>query len=375
MGQLFVDETDPTKLVVNPNSWTNISSMLFIEAPACVGYSYADTIEGCSHNDSSQAIDNAAAIRVFFKGFPELAGQDFYASGESYAGIYVPTTAKAIYEGNVAGELPLISLKGIAVGNGCYGLSAGLCSFTNAVEIETNVPYYYGHGLTSPTTFAQFQADCTDVNNPSAACLADIQQAHDEVGNVNIYNIYGDCIVGSPHEGNGRFDKQTQTQVYSRIPVPIRKLGGPIECIDETISKYLSTSVVAQALNVIDTLNWKVCGSNSSFDYTRTEADERVDVYPTLINDAKIRVLIYNGEADACVPWLDNEFLARSMNYPIVSPWQSWESLSQVAGYTIKYGSNLTFATIKGAGHMAPEYKPTQSWTLISKFLNNQDLV
>ena len=34
MGQLWVDESDPTKLVLNTNAWTNISSMLFLEAPA-----------------------------------------------------------------------------------------------------------------------------------------------------------------------------------------------------------------------------------------------------------------------------------------------------------------------------------------------------
>ena len=83
MGALFVDEADPTKLVANPFAWTNISSMLFIEAPACVGYSYADTLAGCSHNDSSQAVDNAAALRVFFSLYPELAANDFFITGES----------------------------------------------------------------------------------------------------------------------------------------------------------------------------------------------------------------------------------------------------------------------------------------------------
>ena len=83
MGQLWVDETDPTKLVVNPNAWTNVSSMLFLEAPACVGYSYTDAIIGCSHNDTSQAIDNYAAVKTFFTSFPEYASNDFFITGES----------------------------------------------------------------------------------------------------------------------------------------------------------------------------------------------------------------------------------------------------------------------------------------------------
>jgi carboxypeptidase C (cathepsin A) len=86
MGQLWVDEQDPTKLVVNPNAWTNISSMIFLEAPACVGYSYADTIDGCAHNDSSQAVDNYHAYLKFFELFPEYKDNSFFITGESYAG-------------------------------------------------------------------------------------------------------------------------------------------------------------------------------------------------------------------------------------------------------------------------------------------------
>lgn len=81
-----MDEQDPTKLVVNSNAWTNVSSMVFLESPACVGYSYADTIEGCAHNDSSQAVDTYAAYLKFFELFPEYAANSFYITGESYAG-------------------------------------------------------------------------------------------------------------------------------------------------------------------------------------------------------------------------------------------------------------------------------------------------
>ncbi len=48
---------------------------------SCVGYSYADTIQGCSHNDSSQAEDNYQALLVFFAGFPEYAPNDFFITG------------------------------------------------------------------------------------------------------------------------------------------------------------------------------------------------------------------------------------------------------------------------------------------------------
>ena len=94
--------------------------MIFIEAPACVGYSYADDIAGCTHDDTTQAVDNYQALLTFFRGFPEYANNSFFITGESYAGIYVPTLAQQVVLGNAAGN-PRVNLQGIAVGNGCLG--------------------------------------------------------------------------------------------------------------------------------------------------------------------------------------------------------------------------------------------------------------
>lgn len=44
---------------------------------------------------------------------------------------------------------------------------------------------------------------------------------------------------------------------------------------------------------------------SSSFNYDRTMADERVAIYPSIVA-AGVRVLVYNGDADACVPLIDN---------------------------------------------------------------------
>ena len=44
------------------------------------------------------AEDNHAALRDFFEGWPELRDNEFYITGESYAGIYVPTLAARIVD-------------------------------------------------------------------------------------------------------------------------------------------------------------------------------------------------------------------------------------------------------------------------------------
>ncbi len=44
------------------------------------------------------AFYNYMALKDFFKGFPEFSSNDFYVTGESYAGVYVPTLSELVME-------------------------------------------------------------------------------------------------------------------------------------------------------------------------------------------------------------------------------------------------------------------------------------
>ena len=77
----------------NPEPWNKRANVLYIESPSGVGYSIADTPADLLHNDMSQSKDAIAALKQWFKSFPEYLGNDLYISGESYGGIYVPYLA------------------------------------------------------------------------------------------------------------------------------------------------------------------------------------------------------------------------------------------------------------------------------------------
>jgi hypothetical protein len=66
----------------------------------------------------------------------------------------------------------------------------------------------------------------------------------------------------------------------------------------------------------------------------------------------KIRVLIFNGDVDCCVPYKGNEWWTESLGLPIEKPWRAWTVDSQVAGYVTSYAQDFSFLTVKGAGHM-----------------------
>ena len=96
--------------------------MLWLESPAGVGWSLADSGTDMSTNDMMQSRDALAALKSFYVKFPELMTNELYVSGESYAGIYVPYLSWQIYQNNLEAEfdstLYNINLGGFMVGNG-----------------------------------------------------------------------------------------------------------------------------------------------------------------------------------------------------------------------------------------------------------------
>ena len=113
LGPLLMNATGG--LMENPWAWTKVANLLVVESPVGVGYSYcANQIEGktCINTDKYTASTMRAAIVDFFRNkFPEFAQNDFFITGESYAGVYIPTLAKEILE-----FAPQINLVGLAVG-------------------------------------------------------------------------------------------------------------------------------------------------------------------------------------------------------------------------------------------------------------------
>ncbi|BAT16570.1 Os12g0257000, partial [Oryza sativa Japonica Group] len=82
----------------------------------------------------------------------------------------------------------------------------------------------------------------------------------------------------------------------------------------------------------------------------------------------------YSGDHDMCVPYTGTEAWTRSLGYGVIDSWRPWHLNGQVSGYTQGYEHGLTFATIKGAGHTVPEYKPQESLAFYSRWLAGSKL-
>ena len=79
------------KFKINPYSWNKDVNLLVIEQPAGVGFSkiYDPKFE---YNDDIMGENLLFAIKDFLAEY-SMKNREFYVSGESYAGVYIPTLA------------------------------------------------------------------------------------------------------------------------------------------------------------------------------------------------------------------------------------------------------------------------------------------
>lgn len=364
--------TGVPELTINPNRWSMNTTLIFIESPAGVGFSYSNTSSDYATNDNITAADSLESLVQFFTvKFPSLATNDFYIWGESYAGIYVPTLAYAVLEHNSAASGVHINLKGIMVGNGCIGNSVGACS---AAGTQIGVNFTYGHGLYSEELYNKIYATCEDFENPSISCYALLSEMSTQIGRINVYDVYTQCIQG----GSAADSKHSRgRRIPRRLIDEIFEPEGPVGCIDGIAAgQYLNQPAVREAIHVAPASligEWTIC--TNKIQYDSNTVDETKSIYPTLIKS--LRVLIYNGDVDACVPYVGNEQWTSKMGFPVKSGWHSWTVPSdfgpQVGGYATVYDvtapGEFSFITVHDSGHMVPEYQPEKALAMFNRYM------
>ncbi|EOD27293.1 hypothetical protein EMIHUDRAFT_73387 [Emiliania huxleyi CCMP1516] len=371
-GPFRTSPEDPTKLIRFEHAWSKVANMLYLEAPAGTHAHAALHLKGssveiarpCSDyrtDDDQTAADSASALQAFFEAFPRFRSASMFITGESYAGVYVPTLAEAVLALVDKGRWKGAALEGIAVGNGCSGTEVrAACDF--------------------------------GASEPSAPCSRLLDQMGEAVGHVNLYNVYGQCISSGGAVSNGAVGNSSADAV--RLPstqkIPYAgggflgggsgklfsgrtRLRGPDACIDSAAgSAYLNQPAVILAAHVVkQPIPWSTCGNQIR--YTSTRKNLPRDTYPALVK--RLRVLVYNGDWDACVPHTDAEAWTAGMGYAEAAPWHPWryKNGTQVAGYATRYAANnFTFATVKGGRHEVPETAPEQALELLSRLVGGR---
>ncbi|XP_019492558.1 PREDICTED: lysosomal protective protein [Hipposideros armiger] len=378
----FLIQPDGVTLEYNPYSWNLIANMLYLESPAGVGFSYSDD-KSYATNDTEVAQSNYEALQDFFRLFPEYKNNELFLTGESYAGIYIPTLAVLVMQD------PSMNLQGLAVGN-------GLSSYE---QNDNSLVYFaYYHGLLGNRLWSSLQTHCCSQNkcnfydNKDPECVTSLQEVSRIVGNsgLNIYNLYAPCAGGVP--GHLRFEKDTVMvqdlgNIFTRLPVKrmwhqkLLRSGVTVHldppCTNTTApSTYLNNAFVRKALHIPEQLpRWDMCNFLVNIQYRRLY-QSMYSPYLKLLAKQKYRILLYNGDVDMACNFMGDEWFVDSLNQKMEVQRRPWlvdygDSGEQIAGF-VKEFSHIAFLTIKGAGHMVPTDMPQAALTMFSRFLNKQ---
>jgi len=367
----FYPTPDGAHLLRNPHSWNKVSNMLFIESPAGVGFSYSNTSSDYTTGDKRTADDSYAFLLGFFKLYPQYASNKFYVSGESYAGHYVPQLAATILEGNKVEGNKKINLKGMAVGN----------AWTDAgVDNYGALFYWWSHALISDSSYYGVMNSCnlSAVGPLKASATNDcdkfIDAANNELGNINIYDIYVDiCVSASAKAETRHFAKQLRRTRHGGLSTrPLLKEDSYDPCVDDEVETYLNRPEVQKALHANTTnLPWRWADCSDVVDYSYEDLLSSIlPLYHTLL-DSGIEILVFSGDIDAIVPVTGTRAWLSLLPLNITEPWRPWTVDNQVGGYVTVY-DKLTFTTVRGAGHMVPYTQPARALHLFQSFIYNK---
>lgn len=372
----FKINDDGTTVDKNPFAWNLMANVIFLEAPAGVGFSYATDGNVTSSDDQTSA-ENYAALKMFYSIFPAYRNSELYVGGESYAGVYVPSLVKRILDGN--NTYP-VNIKGMYIGNGFLDKN---------LNTDTLVEYGYMHGIMSEHDWDFAQRTCCNgcsdfcpfYQAKGGLCHSIVSNLIERIwiGGLNPYDMYRDCAFSSEQTRhrvlmNGLTPPHLRHRLNSALSKQLSSAGteaGQPNCMNDTsIEMYLNNPAVQRALHVEGHIHrWTMCSVQVEGTYVRQYTSMKPHVEQALKKG--LRVLIYNGDTDMACNFLLGQRFVQSLDLELQLQKKMWHHQKQVAGFWTKY-KGLDFLTVKGAGHMVPQWRPAQAFHMMYRYLENK---
>ncbi|CAN0838280.1 Serine carboxypeptidase-like 29 [Linum grandiflorum] len=347
----FHVKPDGVSLYLNPYSWNQAANILFLDSPVGVGFSYSNTSSDLlSNGDKRTAEDSLEFLINWFERFPQYKGREFYVTGESYAGHYVPQLSQAIARHNSATKSHAINLKGFMVGN----------ALTDDYHDHMGVfQFLWSAGMISDQTYKQANIACDNTSfiHETDECNRILDIVDQEVGHIDPYSAFTPTC--SPN-----VSQSSQLIRRRRVIGSLRERYDP--CTEKHSTVYFNLPEVQHALHVsreVAPTKWVTC---SDLDWKDSPMSV-LDIYQELIQ-AGIRIWVFSGDTDTVIPVTSTRYSIDALKLATVKPWRAWYDDGQVGGWTEEY-DGLTFVAVRGAGHEVPLHKPKLALTLVKSFL------
>ena len=375
------------KFISNPYSWNKDLNLLVIEQPAGVGFSKISD-PNFQFDDEITGENLLFAIKDFLAEY-SMKNREFYISGESYAGVYIPTLATFILNDDSEDK---VNLKGVLIGN-------GLTDFD--VDIERSmVEFGFWHGMISFNTFKLFEKHCphkpdelhpednTDQlkddyfpRNVTHKCNEIREEIRNNFYGSDIYGIYRLCPVEKQISENDYLSEnkkctykktiiekmKTKNNLYQELEPEIDIW--PKLCADDLyFDEFLNEESTKEKLGVDKSIRWIQC-----FPKIHYKMGESFKFYSeTMLKYPDLKVWVFSGTEDAVIPTLGTMRWIDKLNFTIDMEWTQYQVDDQAAGFVQKYKEGLVIVTIKGAGHMVPQDQRAAAFKMFDSFIKGK---
>jgi len=378
MGGLFTENgpfrvsSDASSVTLDQTaSWNQFANMLFVEQPTGVGFSVspdgdADTVYTSS--DQQAAKDTFNFLEGFLQAWPEYQGRDIWLTGESYAGVYIPTSWGEILAH--PDSMTYNQLRGVMLGNPVIA-----CESKQGAQWVMNNFYY--HGLVSQSVFDDWNNRGCSTKGAGSHCTRIFFKAFRQIGGVT--QQIGDFSF------NGTLPALDSDDLYqdfitsnASLAYMLSLLTGDDNVVEGSLALYLNRADVQEAIHALPPAGgeWTQCQSFRTLRYTSSGAS-MIPLYEALITQRPdVSILVYSGDIDiATVPFVYTmPCLSELQGSPVKGrEWSPWYVNAAAVGY-VEYFKEYTFATVKGAGHTVPEYQPVSAFAMASRFVASQNL-
>ncbi|MFS7920569.1 putative carboxypeptidase D [Helianthus anomalus] len=338
----FRVNADNTTLSRNIYAWNNVANVIFLESPAGVGFSYSNTSSDYVTGDAQTARDSYTFLINWLERFPEYKTRDFHIVGESYAGHFAVQLAQLILQNNKITNHTVINLKKVALGN------AYLDSETDNVG---TYEFFWTHAIISDEIHEGIVSNCnfSEGGIITDACNDYQNRALAAMSNIFPFHIYYPLC---PLISNSTF-------------LAAEPISGFDPCTEVYIRAYLNIPAVQQALHARP-VEYIACNDFIYANYTDMPFTVLPVVRDLMANG--ISVWIFSGDVDGSVPVTISRYDVNKLATSVKTPWYPWMYRGEVGGYVEGY-ENLTFLTIRGAGHFVPSYQPGRALAFFTSFL------
>lgn len=349
-GPFFVstNTSDSTnKLILEPRkySWHIDYNLIYIDNPVGTGFSFTDSEDGYAKNEIDVGNNLYEGMKQFYQLFPELRSNEFFISGESYAGKYVPALGHAILKmSKKSTEKPHINLKGLAIGN-------GLSDPRHQLKYSS---YLYQLGL-------------IDLNGEKL--MHDLEQRGIKCINQKdfecAFNVFDELINMDQLPSGSVFKNLTGFNMYFNY------LKTDDDGSGDVMGEFLQLPSTRKCIHV---------GNNTFHD---TDKENKVEIHlkldvmdsvTTWVSEllSNYKLLIYNGQLDIIVAYPLTESYLQRLKFSGSDEYKTakrmiWKVDGEIAGY-VKTAGNLTECLVRNAGHMAPADQPKWVLDMILRF-------